>query len=197
MAGSFRGSSTSNFTGSAAAVAWRSLLYAMMSVGDDITRARWRACRLAVESSNTGWGMGEAAVHCRSATTANLLRHFSIGGIRPAAPTPGNSRKSSRGDNGTGGSCTCSLRIIAPPRKPGNAPYHPMVRGRCHDSTPLLLSARGVGTSVVMCHAALRLAQPRRRGTAETGYPHHTTASTLQRASTVCRADPETPLCPV
>jgi hypothetical protein len=42
---------------------------------------------LAVESSNTGCGMGEAAGHCRSATTANLLRNFSIGGIRPAAPT--------------------------------------------------------------------------------------------------------------
>src|SRR5437879_3944747 len=33
------------------------LRYAMMSVGDDIARASWRACRLAVESSNTGWGM--------------------------------------------------------------------------------------------------------------------------------------------
>ncbi len=71
-----------------------------MSVGDDSARASWRACMLAVESSNTGWGMGEVAVHCRSATTANLLRNFSIGGIRPAAPTPGNSRKSSRVDHG-------------------------------------------------------------------------------------------------
>src|SRR5262249_49171060 len=43
----------------------------------------------------------------------------------------------------TEGSCTCSLRIIAPPRKPGRmSPYHPMVRGHCHDSRPLLLSAR-------------------------------------------------------
>src|SRR4030095_12191792 len=61
------------------------------------------------------------------------------------------------------GLCTYSLRIIAPPRNPGTMPpYHPMVRGLCHDSTPFLLSARGVGTAVVMCDAARRLAQPRR-----------------------------------
>jgi len=57
------------------------LRYAMMSVGNDIARASWRACMLAVESSNTGWGMGEAAVHCRSATTANLLRHLVTGRV--------------------------------------------------------------------------------------------------------------------
>src|SRR5262249_19281666 len=45
------------------------------------------------------------------------------------------------------GLCTYRLRIIAPPRKPGTMPpYHPMVRGLCHDATPFLLSARGVGT---------------------------------------------------
>src|SRR5262249_28718788 len=61
------------------------------------------------------------------------------------------------------GSCTGSLRIIAPPRKPGRmSPYHPMVRGHCHDSRPLLLSARGVGTPVAVCHAARCLAQPMR-----------------------------------
>jgi hypothetical protein len=39
--------------------------------------------------------------------------------------------------SGCKGSCTCSLRIIAPPRKLGKMPpYHPMVRGLCHDSTP-------------------------------------------------------------
>src|SRR5215475_9774041 len=64
--------------------------------------------------------------------------------------------------------CTYSLRIIASPRKPGTMPpYHPMVRGLCYDSTPFLLSARGVGTAVVMCDAARRLAQPRRRVPAE------------------------------
>jgi hypothetical protein len=66
-----------------------------MSVGDDSARASWSACMLAVESSNTGWGMGEAAGHCRSATTANLLRHVSMGGsgLQHQLP-PGNSRKS-------------------------------------------------------------------------------------------------------
>src|SRR6516165_7506196 len=39
--------------------------------------------------------------------------------------------------------------------------YHPMVKGLYHDSTPLLLSARAVGTSVALCDAARRLAQPR------------------------------------
>src|SRR3989454_8271614 len=38
------------------------------------------------------------------------------------------------------GSCTCSLRIIAAPRKPGTMPpYHTIVRGLCHDSIPVLL----------------------------------------------------------
>ena len=76
-----RGSSASHFTGSTADVAWRRLRYAMMSVGDDSARASWRAGMRAVESSTTGWGMGEAAVYCRSATTANLLRHCSLGGL--------------------------------------------------------------------------------------------------------------------
>jgi hypothetical protein len=49
----------SNFTGSAAAVAWGSVLLALLSVGDDSARERWRACTLAVEPSNTGWGMGK------------------------------------------------------------------------------------------------------------------------------------------
>src|SRR5262249_58503561 len=66
------------------------------------------------------------------------------------------------------GLCTYRLRIIAPPRKPGTMPpYHPMVRGLCHDATPFLLSARGVRTAVVLCDAARRLAQPRRRVPAE------------------------------
>jgi len=49
----------SNFAGAAAAVAWGSVLLALLSVGDDSASERWRACTLAVEPSNTGWGMGK------------------------------------------------------------------------------------------------------------------------------------------
>src|SRR4029453_2499086 len=99
-----------------------------------------------------------------------------------------------------GGLCTYSLRIIASPRKPGTMPpYHPMVRGLCYDSTPFLLSARGVGTPVVMCDAARRLAQPRRRVPAEAsrGGTPQAQAHTLPRAPTVCGPDAQTALCPV
>ena len=48
-----------NFTGTAAAVAWGSVLLTLVSVGDDSASERWRACTLAVEPSNTGWGMGK------------------------------------------------------------------------------------------------------------------------------------------
>src|SRR5262249_59676857 len=96
--------------------------------------------------------------------------------------------------------CTCSLRIIAPPRKPGTMPlYHPMVKGLYHDSTPLLLSARDVGTSVALCDAARLLAQPRRRvpAAASRGGTHQAQAPTLHRAPTVRGPDAQTPLCPV
>src|SRR5215831_7921586 len=101
---------------------------------------------------------------------------------------------------GVAGSRTCSLRIIAPPRKPGTMPpYQPVVRGLCHDSTPFLLSACGVGTAVVLCDAACCLAQPRRQGpaSASRGGTHQAQAHPLPRAPTVCRPDTQTALCPV
>jgi hypothetical protein len=62
-----------------------------------------------------------------------------------------------------------------------------------------LLSTRGVGTSVVMCDAARRLAQPRRRGPAEAsrGGTPQAQAYTFPRAPTVCGPDAQTALCPV
>src|SRR5262249_16710173 len=96
------------------------------------------------------------------------------------------------------GSCTCSLRIIAPPRKPGRmSPYHPMVRGHCHDSRPLFLSPRAVGSLVALCHAPRSLPQPMRSGTGHASHAHHAAASTLQGAQAVCRPHPQAPLCPV
>src|SRR4029453_5499823 len=44
-------------------------------------------------------------------------------------------------------------------------PYHAIVRGLCHDSTPLLLSVGDLGTPVAVCYVALFLAQPKRSGT--------------------------------
>ena len=101
---------------------------------------------------------------------------------------------------GDHGSRTCSLRILTPLRKPGTMPpYHPVVRGLCHDSTPFLLSARSVGTTLAMCDAACRLAQPKRRIPAEAsrGGTHQAQAHTLPGAPTVCGPDTQAALCPV
>src|SRR5262249_13158810 len=103
-------------------------------------------------------------------------------------------------EKGSVWSCTRSLRIIAPPRKPATMPpYHPMVSGLCHYACPVLLPARGFGPSVVMGYAAHRLAQPRRRGPAEAsrGGTHQAQADTLPRAPTVGGPDTQTALCPV
>ena len=48
-------------------------------------------------------------------------------------------------------SCTRPLRIIISPRKPGTMPpHHLVVRGRCHDSTSIVLSAGSV-TKRLLC----------------------------------------------
>src|SRR6516162_2574233 len=77
--------------------------------------------------------------------------------------------------------------------------YHPMVKGLYHDSTPLLLSARAVRTSVALCDAARRLAQPRRRVPAapSRGGTHQAQAPPLHRAPPVRGPDAHTALCPV
>src|SRR5215831_16836163 len=88
-------------------------------------------------------------------------------------------------------SCTCSLRIIAAPRKPGTMPpYHTIVRGLCHDSIPVLLPVGGLGTPVAVCHAALCLAQPMRDGPGNASQAHRAAASTLQGAQAICRPHP-------
>src|SRR6266568_658946 len=98
----------------------------------------------------------------------------------------------------TQGSCTSWLRIIVLPRKPDTMPpYHAVVRGCCHDSRPILLSAGSLGTPVAVCHTALCLAQPMRGGTGNASQAHQAAASTLQGAPAVCRPHPPAPLCPV
>ena len=95
----------------------------------------------------------------------------------------------------TDGSCTCSLRRIAPPRKPGKMPpYHAIMRGLCHDSIPVILPVSGLGTPVTVCHATLCLTQLMRDGTGNASQAHHAAASTLQGAQGVCRPYPQAPL---
>jgi len=94
--------------------------------------------------------------------------------------------------------CTCSLRIIPCPRKPGKMPpYHTIVRGIRHDSTPVFLPDGRLGTPMDIFHAACCLAQPMHCDTAETSGVHPTTAETLQRAEIICRPHPQAPLCAV
>src|SRR5262245_51174256 len=93
-------------------------------------------------------------------------------------------------------SCTRWLRIIVLPWKHDTMPpLHQRIQGANHDSTLVLLPLDASGTPVAVCHAARCLAQPRRRCPAATSHLYPTTASTRQRASTVCRTDPETSLC--
>src|SRR5438309_10271476 len=97
--------------------------------------------------------------------------------------------------NGNGWSCACSLRIIVSLKKPDTMPpLHHWVRGACHDCTPFLLPSDGSGTPVVMRHAALRLAQPMHCDATKVSRVHQATASTHQRARTVCGSHPQTPL---
>src|SRR5215471_9633592 len=85
-------------------------------------------------------------------------------------------------------SCTSSLRIILLIRESSKMPpLHHRVRGYCHDSTPLLLSAPGLGTPVPVYHIALRLAQPGRGDAAETSNARKTIAYPLWSAKTSSR----------
>src|SRR5215470_2852176 len=60
-------------------------------------------------------------------------------------------------------SCPSSLRIIPPTRESSNMPpLHHHRRGQCHDSTPLLLSADGLGTPVALCRVVSGVAKPQR-----------------------------------
>src|SRR5467141_4092819 len=74
-------------------------------------------------------------------------------------------------------------------------PYHAIVRGLCHDSTPLLLSVGDLGTSVAVCYVARCLAQPRRSGPGNISPAHQAAASTFQGAQAICRSHPPTLLC--
>ena len=94
------------------------------------------------------------------------------------------------------GSCTSPLRIIPPARESSTMPpLHNRVRGPCHDSTPLLLSADGPGTPVVLYHAVVPLAQPRWDGTNVIIQAHHNAPQTLQRAQSVHGSHPQAALC--
>src|SRR5215470_12499226 len=96
------------------------------------------------------------------------------------------------------GSCTSSLRIIPPTRESSNMPpLHHYIRGQCHDSTPLLLSASGLGTPVALCHVGSGVAKPQRASSTAAHYPQHGPTHTQQGASTVWRLDAQASLCPV
>src|SRR5215813_10912261 len=93
--------------------------------------------------------------------------------------------------------CLPSDNCLAP--KTGyNAPLPSHCEGAfCHDSTSILLSARGLGTPVAVCHAVPRLARPRRDAPAKASQAHHAAPPALHRPHTVCGPDAQAPLCPV
>ncbi len=93
--------------------------------------------------------------------------------------------------------CLPSDNCLAP--KTGyNAPLSSHCEGAfCHDSTSILLSARGLRTPVAVCHAALRLAQPRCDDPDKASQAPHTAPPALHRAQTVCGPDAQAPLCTV
>src|SRR5438874_108655 len=76
-------------------------------------------------------------------------------------------------------------------------PLHHHIRGQCHDSTPLLLSAPGLGTPVALWHVVSGVAKPQRASSTAAHYPQHVTTHTRQGASTVWRLDAQASLCPV
>ena len=78
-----------------------------------------------------------------------------------------------------------------------NAPDHTTLRGHYYDSASYLLPACSCGTPVVMRHAALRLAQPRRSITSATGRTRAPSAQaqTRQRAHTLRGPHPTSSLC--
>src|SRR5712691_46660 len=84
------------------------------------------------------------------------------------------------------------------PKTGYNAPLSSHCEGAfCHDSTSILLSARGLRTPVAVCHAAPRLAQPRRDDPDKASQAPHAAPPALHRAHTVCGPDAHAPLCPV
>src|SRR5262244_1906196 len=91
---------------------------------------------------------------------------------------------------------TSSLRIILPVRESSTMPpLHHHVRGHCHDSTPLLLSAHGLGTPVAVCHVVSSMAKPQWGASTAVRHAQHVATHTRQGAETVCRPDAQTPLC--
>ena len=93
-------------------------------------------------------------------------------------------------------SCTSPLRIIPPARESSTMPpFHNRVRGPCHDSTPLLLSADGPGTPVVLSYAVFPLAQPRWDGLNAIIQAHHRAPQTLQRAQSIRGSHAQAALC--
>src|SRR5256885_5498463 len=94
------------------------------------------------------------------------------------------------------GSCTSTLRIIRSARASGTiSPFHDRARGLCHDSTAIFLPTGGLGTPLVVCDAALRLAQPLRGFTTPASQAHPATAQALQRPAAVFWPHPQAPLC--
>src|SRR5262249_40321329 len=64
-----------------------------------------------------------------------------------------------------------------------------------HDSTSILLSARGLGTPVAVCHATPRLAQPRRDDPDQASQAHHAAPPALHRPQTLSWPHPQASLC--
>src|SRR5262249_49538302 len=67
------------------------------------------------------------------------------------------------------------MYLLAADNSPGpgieyNAPLHYHVRGYCHDSTPLLLSAHRLGTPVAVCHVVSDMAKPQWASRTEARY---------------------------
>src|SRR5712691_13024552 len=97
---------------------------------------------------------------------------------------------------GAARSCTSTLRIILSARESGKiSPFHYQVRGLCRDSTAIFLPTGGLGTPMVVCDAALRLAQPMRGFTTQASQAHPATAQVLQRPEAVSWPHPQAPLC--
>ena len=93
-------------------------------------------------------------------------------------------------------SCTSTLRIIRSARESGKlSPFHDQVRGLCHDSTAIFLPTSGLGTPLVVCDAALRLAQPMRGFTTQAIQASAATAQAFQRPEAVSWPHPHAPLC--
>jgi hypothetical protein len=66
-------------------------------------------------------------------------------------------------------------------------PLHHRVRGHCHDSTPRLLSAHGLGTPVAVCHVVSSMAKPQWGSSTAVRHAQHVATHTRQGTETVCR----------